>query len=150
MIQPKSRSYDNYAINLEPCGTPDKEATHYMTEVGRIERFYWHTIKGQPHANCTMSISTGGDNVQDFRLLRPRDDSADLDGIFSCGRRAGYESKEFRLPKGFVCDTCTLKMTWILNDQERVHQCSDLTIMDVLGDEDGSECSGQCFNGGVC
>jgi hypothetical protein len=72
-------------------------------------------------ANCTLHISAGSNAIEDFRLLRPRDGSANLDGEFACGRKAGYEWKDFKLPKDLKCESCTLQMTWILNENERVH-----------------------------
>ena len=77
--------------------------------------------KGHIMANCTVSISTGSDMLDDFRLLRPHDGSANLDGQFACGRKAGYEWKDFKLPKDLKCETCTLQMTWILNDNDRIY-----------------------------
>jgi hypothetical protein len=54
------------------------------------------------------------DQVEDldegrFVTLSPRDGSANGDGSFPCGREVGYEGKEFRFPKGFSCDSCTLQ-----------------------------------------
>lgn len=98
-------------------------------------------------ANCTLAISPGSNLQEDFRLLRPRDGSANLDGYFPCGRKVGYEFKDFKLPKDLKCDSCTLQMTWVLNDNEKIHQCSDLTILDSF---DSQPCKAPCENGGVC
>ena len=59
-------------------------------------------------ANCTIHISPGSVEAQDYKLIRPRDESANIDGVFPCGRKPGYEWKEFRLPKDMVCESCTI------------------------------------------
>ena len=43
-----------------------------------------------------------------FVVLKPRDGSARTDGSFPCGRQGGYEGKEFKFPKDYTCDSCTL------------------------------------------
>jgi hypothetical protein len=81
MIQPRARSYASFSTpNDGPCGTLEKQQTHFLAELGSVTRVHWHVIKGQPLANCTLSISPGSNNQDDFRILRPRDDSANLDG----------------------------------------------------------------------
>ena len=122
MIQPKTRSYSSFSnINDGPCGPALKEQTHFLAEVGAVTRFHWHTLKGHPLANCTLSISPGSTEITDFKTIRPRDDSANIDGVFPCGRKVGYEFKDFRLPKDMSCESCTVQMTWILNDYESIH-----------------------------
>ena len=71
-----------------------------------------------PEANCTVRVGHGLDQEEGdegrFIVLRPRDGSANQDGSFACGREVGYEGKEFRLPKNFTCDSCTLQFEWSL------------------------------------
>jgi len=56
-----------------------------------------------------VRISTGFDDFDsDFKVLRPRDDSADAEGRFACGRKAGYDGKEFRIPNDMICEGCVL------------------------------------------
>lgn len=98
-------------------------------------------------ANCTISISTGSSVQEDFKLLRPHDSSANLDGQFPCGRHSGYEFKDFKLPKDLKCESCTLQLSWILNDNERIYQCSDMTL---TTSDDFVPCKFPCENGGVC
>lgn len=43
-----------------------------------------------------------------------------MNGKFACGRNAGYEGKEFRLPKGNVCSACTVQFEWEL-DEGQIH-----------------------------
>ena len=40
--------------------------------------------------------------------MKPRDGTANHDGSFPCGREIGYEGKEFKFPKNYTCDSCTL------------------------------------------
>ena len=121
--------------------------THYLAEMGEVTRFHWHTLKGHPQANCTMHISPGSTEIMDFKMIRPRDDSANIDGFFPCGRKPGYEFKDFRLPKDLSCESCTIQLTWFLNDYEQIHQCSDITIYEA---SDIDMCVDPCMNGGVC
>jgi hypothetical protein len=109
VIQPRARSYESFSKSNEgPCGAQEKGPTHLMAQLGSVERFHWHTVKGHPMANCTIAISPGSANEADFRVLRPRDGSSNLDGEFACGRKSGYEWKDFKLPKDLVCESCTL------------------------------------------
>ena len=55
-----------------------------------------------------MRVGSGMDEDK-FVTLKPRDGSARQDGSFPCGRQTGYEGKEFRLPKDYTCDSCTLQ-----------------------------------------
>lgn len=59
-----------------------------------------------------MRVGTGLDQEETdegrLMVLYPRDGSANADGAFPCGREIGYEGKEFRFPKNFTCDSCTL------------------------------------------
>ena len=66
-----------------------------------------------------MRFGTGLDE-NEMEVLRPRDGSADMNGKFPCGRSAGYEGKEFRLPKGDVCNSCTVQFEWEL-DEGQIH-----------------------------
>jgi EGF-like domain len=81
-----------------------------------------------------------------FITLQPRDGSANELGSFPCGRDVGYEGKEFRLPKNFTCDKCTLQFEWDLGEGRQIHQCADF----LMSNKDIEECSGKCLNGGVC
>jgi len=50
-----------------------------------------------------------GADEADFKVLFPLDKSANKDGSFPCGRtETNIEGKEFKFPKNFTCDTCTL------------------------------------------
>jgi len=96
-----------------------------------------------------------GINENNFKVLRPRDGSAQLDGKFPCGRNVGIEGKEFRLPKDLICDSCTLQLEWHLAADVSINQCADISILDgesLVEDKSfaGFECAGLCQNGGSC
>lgn len=64
--------------------------------------------------NCTVRLGLGIDQDSDrdeakFKVLMPRDGSADSYGSFPCGREVGYDGKEFKFPKNYTCDSCTLQ-----------------------------------------
>jgi hypothetical protein len=63
-----------------------------------------------------------------FIVLKPRDGSANAAGQFPCGREVGYEGKEFKLPKNFTCDSCTLQLEWALPNGDQIHQCADFLM----------------------
>ena len=58
-----------------------------------------------------MRIGVGIDE-DEFIPLKPRDGSGAKDGSFPCGREVGYDGKEFRFPKDYTCDECTLQFEW--------------------------------------
>jgi hypothetical protein len=103
-----------------------------------------------PEGNCTIRVGTGLDSEEQdegrFITLQPRDGSANEFGSFACGREVGYEGKEFRLPRNFTCDKCTLQFEWDLGEGRQIHQCADF----LMSSKDIEECSGKCLNGGVC
>ena len=79
-----------------------------MAQAGSRNFIQWKTLKTNQNSTCTVRYSLGGETDLDFKILRPRDDSADREGKFPCGRTPGFEGKEFRLPNDAVCDHCIL------------------------------------------
>jgi len=65
-------------------------------------------------------------------VLKPRDGSGNKDGSFPCGREVGYEGKEFRFPKNYTCDACTLQLEWSIATGS-IHQCADFIMEDREG-----------------
>ena len=66
-------------------------------------------MKSHESSNCTVKLSTGFEDFEtDFKVLRPRDESGDADGRFPCGRKAGFEGKEFKIPADITCDKCVI------------------------------------------
>ena len=151
LLEPMARSYESRSVgNKAPCGNTEKGTTHFLTQAGSRNYFQWRTLKSHETANCTVKISTGFDDFDtDFKVLRPRDDSADAEGRFACGRKAGYEGKEFRLPNDLICDSCVLQFTQEISDKEHIHQCADIVVKENLS-ASGFGCPLPCLNGGTC
>lgn len=78
-------------------------------------------MKAKDNANCTVRISQGGETELDFKIIRPRDGSANYDGKFACGRSAGFDGKEFRLPSDITCENCIMSFTQELENNELIH-----------------------------
>jgi hypothetical protein len=151
LIEPMSRLYSNLtAPNEQPCGGIDKAKVHFIATPGSRHFFQWKVSYPHPEGNCTFRVGTGLDlEEQDegrFIALQPRDGSGNEQGSFACGREVGYEGKEFRLPKNFTCDKCTLQFEWDLGEGRQIHQCADF----LMSSNEIEECSGKCLNGGVC
>lgn len=85
-----------------------------MATPGSRNYIQWRVVHSASNGNCTVRIGEGLDE-DDFMVLKPRDGSANADGSFPCGRENGYEGKEFRFPKNFTCDECTLQFEWSIN-----------------------------------
>ena len=118
MVEPKARiGTDRNLANRQPCGAAEKGPTHYLARAGSKNFIQWRTVKASPNANCTVRLGVGTDE-DDFKVLHPRDGTADMDGKFPCGRAAGYDGKEFRFPKGLTCESCTLQFEWALPNNE--------------------------------
>ena len=122
-----------------------------MAQSGSRNYVQWKTLKSHQFANCTVRISTGGE-FDDFQVLMPRDDSADYDGWFACGRQAGFDGKEFRLPSSLTCNGCIMQFIQEISKEESIHQCADLTVLEHINSAADmaalkaakEACGGQC------
>jgi hypothetical protein len=102
------RTYSNTSTpNEAPCGGADKGFVHYMATPGSRNFVQWRVLHPQANSTCIVRIGVGLDEGE-FIVVKPRDGSADKHGSFACGREIGYEGKEFRFPKNYTCDSCTL------------------------------------------
>lgn len=91
LLEPRARLSENRGIaNKQPCGGTLKGPIHFMAAAGSRNFINWKTVKAHKSSNCTVSLSTGSENIQDFKVLQPRDNSADWQGSFPCGRDAGF------------------------------------------------------------
>ncbi len=114
LVDPKPRSFSNYSkVNAPPCGGSEKSFVHYMATPGSRNFIQWKVSHPSVDGNCTVRIGQGLDE-DEFFILKPRDGSANKDGSFPCGREIGYEGKEFRFPRNYTCDSCTLQLEWTL------------------------------------
>ena len=110
LLEPFARKYESRSDgNNAPCGPGEKGATHWMGSQGSKNFFQWRTLKAHHSSNCTLYISNGGE-TNEFRLMRPLDDSSDFDGKFPCGRKAGFEGKEIKLPLDLTCESCVIQL----------------------------------------
>lgn len=109
-----------------PCGVIEKSDANTLISVGKKINTIWEVVTPTANGNCTVSISAGLD--LDFQTLRPLDDQYNKDLSFSCGRKNGFEFKQFELPKDYSCDKCTLQLKWKTDKNEYFH-CSDLMII---------------------
>lgn len=154
LLEPRSRFYETRANpNYGPCGGAERAEAHYLTSTGKRNYFQWKTLKSHDSANCTIKLSTGFEDFEnDFKVLRPRDDSGDADGKFPCGRKSGFEGKEFRIPEELKCERCVIQLTQEVGKDEVIYQCADIVILEDLTTNQfiNYQCPKACLNGGFC
>ena len=121
LLEPLARPYESRStINSSPCGPAEKGPTHWIGSQGSRNLFQWRTLKGHHSANCTLRIASDAE-TSEYKLLRPLDDSADFDGKFPCGRKAGFDGKEIKLPLDLICSSCVLSLTQEFSAEEKIH-----------------------------
>ena len=118
-------------VNIYPCGASDKSFVHYMATPGSKNLVQWKVIHPSSSGNCTVKLGPGGDE-DTFIILKPKDGSGNSKGSFPCGRDVGYESKEFKFPKNYSCDSCTLQFEFATS-YGKIHQCADIYMQDQNG-----------------
>lgn len=86
-----------------------------------------------------------------MKILQPRDIKTEADGHFPCGRKSGFEAREFRMPLN-ECEDCVIELEYTFNNT-KAYYCSDVALFKQnempslktiqIGDiEDG--CEGLC------
>ena len=135
----------NMLIGNSPCGGIEKKSSNTLTTKGSTINFIWEILVPENSGNCTVKISNGKQDEEDFKLLEPINGEVNEDGSFTCGREKGFEYKDFNLPKDYECDGCTLQWKWSTSYGD-IYSCSDILI------NGGSlnKCMGKCLNGGSC
>ena len=135
----------NMLIGNGPCGGIEKKSSNTLTTKGSTINFIWEILVPENSGNCTVKISNGKQDEEDFKLLEPINGEVNEDGSFTCGREKGFEYKDFNLPKDYECDGCTLQWKWSTSYGD-IYSCSDILI------NGGSlnKCMGKCLNGGSC
>lgn len=126
-------SSDLTSLSQQPCGGTSKGQLHYVTTPGSRNYVAWRVLHSVPQGNCTVRLGMGADEA-DFKVLYPLDKSANKDGSFPCGRsETNIEGKEFRFPRNFTCDTCTLQLEWTVSTQKggsvQQHYCGDIQVI---------------------
>ena len=135
----------NMQIGEGPCGGIEKKSANTLTTKGASVNFIWEILVPENSGNCTVKISNGLQNEEDFILLKPLNEKVNQDGSFKCGREKGFETKEFILPEDYECDGCTLQWKWSTSYGE-IYSCSDI----IINGGSLSKCMGKCLNGGSC
>ena len=95
---------------LAPCGGAKAGRVHFDADAGSKAFIMWRTIHPDLDGNCTIRLGDGlTDSAEEFEVLMPLDDSANVEGKFPCGRSTtSMEGKEVKFPKNLTCDECTL------------------------------------------
>ena len=135
----------NMQIGDGPCGGIEKKASNTLTTKGSTINFIWEILVPENSGNCTVKISNGLQNEENFELLKPVDGKVNLDGSFKCGREKGFENKDFILPEDYECDGCTLQWKWSTSYGD-IYSCSDI----IINGGKLNKCMGKCLNGGTC
>ena len=135
----------NMEMGEGPCGGIEKKSANTLTTKGSSINFIWEILVPENTGNCTVKISNGLQDEDQFKLLKPVEGEINEDGSFKCGREKGFETKEFILPEDYECDGCTLQWKWS-NSYGDIYSCSDI----IINGGSLSKCMGKCLNGGSC
>ncbi len=135
----------NTQMDEGPCGGIEKKEANTLTTKGSSINFIWEILVPEKSGNCTVKISNGLQNNDNFVLLKPLNEEINEDGSFKCGREKGFENKEFLLPEDYECDGCTLQWKWSTSYGD-VYSCSDI----IINGGSLNKCMGKCLNGGSC
>ena len=105
--------------------------------------FQWRVKRSSPNGNCTIRVSIDAYN---FVPLIP---DGQTNFKFPCGRKAGYESAKYTLPKNVVADKGGLIQLEFETELGTIVQCADI-IVQRLQPFMVQKCDPACQNGGVC
>ena len=133
-------------LNEGPCGGIERKKANTLTMSGSVLNVVWETISPVKSGNCTVSLSYGFENQENFTVLFPKDNH-NPDGSFICGGKTGFESKSFQLDE-IECENCILQWKW--STQSGIYySCSDMIINGTKLGACLSKCQnkGQCVNG---
>ncbi len=135
----------NSEIGTGPCGGIEKKSANTLTTKGSSINIIWEILVPENSGNCTVKISNGLQDIENFKLLEPIEGKLNEDGSFICGREKGFEHKEFKLPEDYECDGCTIQWKWstLYGD---IYSCSDI----IINGGNLNKCMGKCLNGGSC
>lgn len=131
-------------FNQGPCGAVKRLKADTLTYPGATLNFVWEVQTPEAEGMCTVSLSNGFENEENFEVLKPTDDQ-NGDGSFVCGRKKGFESKDFKLPDNYECDRCIAQWKWTTSNGT-YYSCSDL----IINGTTLSSCMSKCQNGGNC
>ena len=135
----------NSKMGEGPCGGIEKKPANTLTTKGSSINLIWEILVPENSGNCTVRISNGLQEIEDFQILEPIDGKINEDGSFKCGREKGFEHKEFNLPEDYECDGCTIQWQWSTPYGD-IFSCSDI----IINGGNLNKCMGKCLNGGSC
>ena len=135
----------NIQVGVGPCGGIEKKSANTLTTKGSSINFIWKILVPENSGNCTVKISNGLQDIENFKLLEPIEGKLNEDGSFICGREKGFEHKEFKLPEDYECDGCTIQWKWSTSYGD-IYSCSDI----IINGGNLNKCMGKCLNGGSC
>ena len=135
----------NSEIGTGPCGGIEKKSANTLTTKGSSINIIWEILVPENSGNCTVKISNGLQDIENFKLLEPIEGKLNEDGSFICGREKGFEHKEFKLPEDYECDGCTIQWKWSTSYGD-IYSCSDI----IINGGNLNKCMGKCLNGGSC
>lgn len=148
-LEPKARSFNNIpqakseAKRLNCPANDGSKKAHYLTTQGSKNQFEWRVKRASPSGNCTIRLSVDGDN---YLPITPVGKS---NFKFPCGRKVGYETATFALPRQIVSDDNVVAQLEFETELGTVVQCSDM-IVQKLNPFKLQKCDPKCQNGGVC
>ena len=135
----------NMQMGEGPCAGISKKSANTLTTKGSTLNVIWEILVPESSGFCTVKLSNGRQDNEDFKLLKPVSGEIKEDGSFVCGREKGFEYKEFILPNNYECDGCTLQWKWTTSYGD-IYSCSDI----IINGGSLSKCMGKCINGGSC
>ena len=135
----------NSEIGTGPCGGIEKKSANTLITKGSSINIIWEILVPENSGNCTVKISNGLQDIENFKLLEPIEGKLNEDGSFICGREKGFEHKEFKLPEDYECDGCTIQWKWSTSYGD-IYSCSDI----IINGGNLNKCMGKCLNGGSC
>ena len=135
----------NMQMGEGPCAGIEKKSANTLTTKGASINVIWEILVPEHSGFCTVKLSNGRQENEDFKILKPVDEEIYEDGSFICGREKGFEHKEFILPENYECDGCTLQWKWSTSYGD-IYSCSDI----IINGGSLSKCMGKCLNGGSC
>ena len=113
--------------NMQMGAGIEKKSPNTLTTKGSSINVIWEILVPENSGFCTVKISNGRQEKEDFKLLKPINEEIKEDGSFICGREKGFEHKEFILPDNYECDGCTLQWKWSTSYGD-IYSCSDIII----------------------
>jgi hypothetical protein len=127
-LEPKARSFNNIPQAKKEskrinCPLNDGSyKSHFLTTQSSKNNFEWRVKRAAKTGNCTVRVSVDGENYQPLTPIKFSKFK------FPCGRKVGYESVEYTLPKSMVAENGAVVQLEFETDYGTVVQCADMII----------------------